>query len=155
VFRNCWKRSGKSAGYAIRTWKLKASSSRCSTSARICRIRSSKIFKLTLAKSCFRPLFPATSGSAKRPVTVNRSCSTTSSQKGPKVTYVWQRRLSMAQRKALGRGLNALLGTPDLDSDQLREIDIDRILPNSHQPRKSFDETGLNELADSIKEHGL
>ena len=61
----------------------------------------------------------------------------------------------MAQRKALGRGLNALLGTPDLDSDQLREIDIDRILPNSHQPRKSFDETGLNELADSIKEHGL
>jgi ParB family chromosome partitioning protein len=61
----------------------------------------------------------------------------------------------MGQRKALGRGLNALLGTPDLESDQLREIDIDRILPNSHQPRKNFDETGLNELADSIKEHGL
>jgi ParB family chromosome partitioning protein len=61
----------------------------------------------------------------------------------------------MGQRKALGRGLNALLGTSDLDSDQLREIDIDRILPNSHQPRKTFDENGLNELADSIKEHGL
>jgi ParB family chromosome partitioning protein len=60
------------------------------------------------------------------------------------------------QRKALGRGLNALLGTPDdLESDQLREIDIDRILPNSHQPRKNFDEEGLNELADSIREHGL
>jgi ParB family chromosome partitioning protein len=61
----------------------------------------------------------------------------------------------MAQRKALGRGLNALLGTSDLESDQLREIDIDRILPNSHQPRKNFDEDGLNELADSIREHGL
>jgi ParB family transcriptional regulator, chromosome partitioning protein len=61
----------------------------------------------------------------------------------------------MGQRKALGRGLNALLGTSDLDSDQLREIDIDRILPNSHQPRKNFDEAGLNELADSIREHGV
>ena len=61
----------------------------------------------------------------------------------------------MGQRKALGRGLNALLGTSDLESDQLREIDVDRILPNSHQPRKNFDEAGLNELADSIREHGL
>jgi len=61
----------------------------------------------------------------------------------------------MAQRKALGRGLNALLGTPDLEPEQLREIDIDRILPNSHQPRKNFDEQALNELADSIREHGV
>jgi ParB family transcriptional regulator, chromosome partitioning protein len=61
----------------------------------------------------------------------------------------------MAQRKALGRGLNALLGTPDLEPEQLREIDIDRILPNSHQPRKNFDEQALNELADSIREHGI
>src|SRR5205823_7321941 len=97
----------------------------------------------------------ATSGWARRRVTVNRSCSTTSSRRELKVTYVWQRRLSMAQGKALGRGLNALLGTSDIDSDQLREIDIDRILPNSHQPRKNFDEDGLNELADSIREHGL
>ena len=61
----------------------------------------------------------------------------------------------MAQRKALGRGLSALLGTPDLEPEQLKEIDIDRILPNSHQPRKNFDEDALNELADSIREHGL
>src|SRR2546422_2064289 len=63
----------------------------------------------------------------------------------------------MAQRKALGRGLNALLGTSDLDSDadQLRAIDIDRVLPNAHQPRKNFDEGALNELADSIREHGV
>jgi len=61
----------------------------------------------------------------------------------------------MGQRKALGRGLNALLGAPDLETEQLREIDIDRILPNSHQPRKNFDEASLNELADSIREHGV
>jgi ParB family chromosome partitioning protein len=62
----------------------------------------------------------------------------------------------MAQRKALGRGLSALLGTPDLETPEaLREIDIDRILPNSHQPRKNFDEDALNELADSIREHGV
>ena len=61
----------------------------------------------------------------------------------------------MAQRKALGRGLSALLGAPDLETGHLREIDIDRILPNSHQPRKSFDEDALNELANSIREHGV
>jgi len=47
------------------------------------------------------------------------------------------------------------LGTPDLEPEQLKEIDIDRILPNSHQPRKNFDEDALNELANSIREHGL
>src|SRR5215472_6911416 len=61
----------------------------------------------------------------------------------------------MAQRRALGRGLNALLGTSDSDTEQLREIDIDRILPNAHQPRKSFDDEALNELANSIREHGV
>lgn len=61
----------------------------------------------------------------------------------------------MAQRKALGRGLGALLGTPELDVEQLREIDIDRILPNSQQPRKSFDEESLEELANSIRQHGV
>src|SRR5947199_8557435 len=79
----------------------------------------------------------------------------TSNPRALKVTSAWQRRSSMGQRKALGRGLNALLATPDLDSDQLRDIDIDRILPNSQQPRKNFDEEALNELADSIREHGV
>src|SRR5215467_8686791 len=82
-------------------------------------------------------------------------CCTTSNPKEPKVIFGWQRRSSMAQRKALGRGLSALLGTSDLETGQFREIDIDRILPNSHQPRKHFDEDGLNELADSIREHGV
>jgi ParB family transcriptional regulator, chromosome partitioning protein len=64
----------------------------------------------------------------------------------------------MAQRKALGRGLSALLGTPTpetVDSERLREIDIDRIVPNTQQPRKHFNEDALNELADSIRAHGL
>jgi ParB family chromosome partitioning protein len=58
-------------------------------------------------------------------------------------------------RKALGRGLSALLGTPELESEQLREIDIERILPNALQPRKSFDEESLNDLANSIRAHGV
>jgi ParB family chromosome partitioning protein len=47
------------------------------------------------------------------------------------------------------------LGTPDLEPESLKEIDVDRILPSPHQPRKNFDEAALNELADSIREHGL
>jgi ParB family chromosome partitioning protein len=61
----------------------------------------------------------------------------------------------MAQRKALGRGLSALLGTPEQESEELREVDINRILPNAQQPRKNFDEDALNELADSIRAHGV
>jgi ParB family chromosome partitioning protein len=61
----------------------------------------------------------------------------------------------MAQRKALGRGLSALLGNPEAEPEQLREIDADRILPNAQQPRRSFDEDSLNELADSIRAHGV
>ena len=61
----------------------------------------------------------------------------------------------MAQRKVLGRGLSALLGTTEIDPDQLREIDIDRILPNAQQPRRKFDEEALAELANSIRVHGV
>src|SRR5262245_26550839 len=62
----------------------------------------------------------------------------------------------MAQRKALGRGLSALLGTTETSEiEQVREVDIDRILPNGQQPRKNFDDESLNELADSIRTHGV
>src|SRR5262249_27810764 len=98
---------------------------------------------------------PAIFDWARRQVTAGPFCCMTSNQKEPKVTFGWQRRSSMAQRKALGRGLSALLGTSDPAPEQLREIDIDRILPNSHQPRKNFDEQALNELADSIRVHGV
>ena len=40
-------------------------------------------------------------------------------------------------------------------SDIIAELDIDRIDPNPYQPRKNFDQEKLQELADSIKHHGL
>src|SRR5262249_9797990 len=111
----------------------------------------------TSANNSSPPSFPATSGWAKPRVMASRSCSTTSNPREPKAISDSQRRSSMAQRKALGRGLSALLGTPEIENDHelLREIDIDRILPNAHQPRKNFDEDALNELAASIREHGV
>src|SRR5262249_12656461 len=102
-----------------------------------------------------RQSFPGTSDLGKLQAMAARSYSMTLNLKVPIATFVLRRRSYMSQRKALGRGLNALLGTPDLEVDHPREIDIDRILPNSHQPRKNFDEEALNELADSIREHGV
>jgi ParB family chromosome partitioning protein len=56
-------------------------------------------------------------------------------------------------RKALGRGLDALLpGVPSSGSTRVR---IDKIRPNRLQPRKHFDPVALSGLAASIKEHGL
>ena len=55
----------------------------------------------------------------------------------------------------MGRGLSALLGTPDLEPDRLREIDVDRLIPNTDQPRQSFDDDSLAELASSIAAHGV
>src|SRR5262245_36750437 len=98
-------------------------------------------------------------GWARRPAMADPSCCTTSNQKEPRPTFASRRRLFMAQRKALGRGLSALLGTPSVGTvvetpeDNLREIDIDRILPNAQQPRRNFDDDALNELAESIRIH--
>src|SRR5438477_8083459 len=124
-------------------------------SAPTSRIRLWRISGDSSANSFFLPSFPATFGWERLPATAGPYCCMILSPKGPKVIFAWQRRSSMGQRKALGRGLSALLGTPELETDQLREIDIDRILPNSHQPRKNFDEDALNELANSIREHGI
>lgn len=59
------------------------------------------------------------------------------------------------QRKALGRGLSELLGTPEPETRRLREIDVERIIPSTTQPRKVFNDNGLDELAASIIEHGV
>lgn len=69
----------------------------------------------------------------------------------------------MAKRKALGRGLESLLGeaaeaySKDLgiNVSDVQNIEIDLIAPNPYQPRKNFDENALNELAASIDEFGL
>src|SRR4026208_1273907 len=60
-------------------------------------------------------------------------------------------------RKALGRGLGALLSsdrTIDLGSEP-SEVDLDSITPGSMQPRTHFDEASLANLADSIRSHGI
>ena len=60
-------------------------------------------------------------------------------------------------RKALGRGLSALLGdeSKTIEKEELTEIDLDLIDPNSQQPRTSFEEEGLEELAQSIRVNGI
>jgi ParB family chromosome partitioning protein len=58
-------------------------------------------------------------------------------------------------KKGLGRGLGALITERQTESSEIKEIMLVDILPNPDQPRREFDEEKLNELADSIKEHGL
>jgi ParB family transcriptional regulator, chromosome partitioning protein len=60
-------------------------------------------------------------------------------------------------RKALGRGLSALLSEPPktTSSEDFIEIDLDLIEPNPSQPRLRFDETHLKELAQSITANGI
>ena len=60
-------------------------------------------------------------------------------------------------RKALGRGLGALLSsdrTIDLGSEPT-EVELESITPGSMQPRTHFDETSLQGLAESIRSHGI
>ncbi len=60
-------------------------------------------------------------------------------------------------RKALGRGLGALLSsdrTIDLGTEPT-EVELDLIVPGSMQPRTHFDEASLESLAESIRSHGI
>lgn len=73
------------------------------------------------------------------------------------------------KRKALGRGLEQLFNDEGLNfdtiensiieeaktNDQIVEINLSELRANPYQPRKNFDEEALNELASSIKEHGV
>lgn len=58
-------------------------------------------------------------------------------------------------RKALGRGLNALLRTVETATTGLEQVALDRIDPNPFQPRRAFAEESLKELADSIRASGV
>ena len=60
-------------------------------------------------------------------------------------------------RKALGRGLSALLGEEDTNqtNEGFLEIDLDLIKPNAEQPRTRFTESNLEELTQSIKANGV
>ncbi|MCL1697658.1 MULTISPECIES: ParB/RepB/Spo0J family partition protein [unclassified Lysinibacillus] len=58
--------------------------------------------------------------------------------------------------KGLGRGISALFPGESLEqSGQVEEIQLELIVANPFQPRKIFDEEALQELADSIQEHGI
>ena len=58
------------------------------------------------------------------------------------------------KKRGLGRGLDSLF---DINSDEgsSLEVMLSEIEPNRGQPRKDFDEEALNDLANSIREHGL
>lgn len=58
-----------------------------------------------------------------------------------------------ARRRGLGRGLDALL--KEEPAAGLRALPVDRLAPNRFQPRASFDEHGLEELAESIRTQGV
>src|SRR6267378_3553440 len=67
----------------------------------------------------------------------------------------------MNHKKVLGRGLGALIPQkpqPDpaaLHAVGLLNVPLDQIAPNPYQPRKTFNEASIEELARSVREHGI
>jgi len=64
-----------------------------------------------------------------------------------------------AKPRGLGKGLNAIIGadivSEVIDRPRAIEIPVDRLSPNPFQPRRSFTEEGLEQLAESIRHHGV
>jgi ParB family transcriptional regulator, chromosome partitioning protein len=66
-------------------------------------------------------------------------------------------------RSGLGKGLGALIGTPSVASrtdgdesgDRVHQMDLATITPSALQPRKDFGREALQELIDSIRQHGI
>ena len=64
----------------------------------------------------------------------------------------------MAKKAGLGRGLGLLVGEADAETAGMRAdstLPLDRIRPNKDQPRRTFDDVELAELADSIRQNGV
>lgn len=64
----------------------------------------------------------------------------------------------MAKRSGLGKGLESLMGGADVEVGAMRTesvLPLSQIKTNENQPRKSFDQDKLNELADSIRQNGV
>ncbi|MEQ8201085.1 MAG: ParB/RepB/Spo0J family partition protein [Syntrophomonadaceae bacterium] len=59
------------------------------------------------------------------------------------------------KERGLGRGLEALLPTSDVDSAPVLALELNRMVPQLNQPRKNFDDGALRELVESIREHGI
>lgn len=60
----------------------------------------------------------------------------------------------MKLEKGLGRGLEAMLGEMDSDSN-LTQVAIEKVQPDTNQPRKYFNPEQISDLADSIRVHGI
>ena len=76
--------------------------------------------------------------------------------------------MAAPKKKGLGKGLDALFSSSEINTQEIKisnteentekgisYININDIKPNKDQPRKTFDEEKIGELAESIKEHGL
>ena len=64
----------------------------------------------------------------------------------------------MAKKAGLGRGLGLLVGEADAETAGMRAdstLPLDRLRPNTGQPRRTFDDAELAELADSIRQNGV
>lgn len=64
----------------------------------------------------------------------------------------------MKKMTGLGRGLDALIDTTHIETrggSSISEVELNKIVANPDQPRRTFDEEALNELADSIRAHGV
>ncbi len=62
------------------------------------------------------------------------------------------------KHRGLGRGLDALLGSParsEAATDEQRELAVTQLQPGKHQPRRAFEKEALESLADSIKAQGV
>jgi len=58
-------------------------------------------------------------------------------------------------KRALGKGLDALISNEKTEDSGIKELKINEIEPNINQPRKRFDDEKLQQLAESIKQHGI
>jgi len=61
----------------------------------------------------------------------------------------------MAKRNSLGKGLDALFIDNNTEDGSVTTLKLSEIEPNKSQPRSAFDEQSLNELADSVRTHGV
>ena len=63
----------------------------------------------------------------------------------------------MAQKKGLGKGLDALFAdnTAEVGGERISTVSLSLVEPNPSQARKHFDPDALTELADSIRQHGI
>src|SRR3954454_12668990 len=130
---------------AARAWR-RTSSARCaSTSRRSCSTRSSR----------------ATSASERRRASDAPSSITIPTAPARRRTSRWPRRWPpvVEPKRGMGRGLAAILAPttpPDGEpSRDLREIPIEMISPNPHQPRQSFREETLVALSESLRQRGV